>query len=201
MHLLCCSKAAAWRALRTAANPQKRRCHCTFSSTSFRYEPTAQDSSFLSNDERVMFADPTTVTASPRVEATLEKKEHSRISAEPPSLKAPPTSGKTGRVVISGRLMHKYGRHHHQNIDSSLQKQKKIGLHRHTSSSKVQTKPRPPRKIGYRLPSPAELPSKSQRLNSCWPVKVSTAPPVSPATFSKKWHLENTRGLPSSPIP
>lgn len=114
VHLLCCSKAAAWRALRTAANPQKRRCHCTFSSTSFRYEPTAQDSSFLSNDERVMFADPTTVTASPRVEATLEKKEHSRISAEPPSLKAPPTSGKTGRVVISGRLMHKYGRHHHK---------------------------------------------------------------------------------------
>lgn len=87
---------------RTLQRPTQRRYHRTLSSTSFRYEPTAQDSSFLSNDEPLMFADPTTVIARPRVEATLEKKEHSWISAAPPSLIAPPMSGEWGLVIYRG---------------------------------------------------------------------------------------------------
>lgn len=64
-------------------------------SVSFRYDPAVQKSSFPSNDEVLMFVDPSTAstaTARPRVKAALERKEHPRITVAPSSLKAPPTS-------------------------------------------------------------------------------------------------------------
>lgn len=82
------------------APPANRMITC---SVSLRYDPFAQNSWFPSNDEPLILADPTTAIASPRLKARLERKVHSLTTAEPPSLIAPPISGKAGWRTVNAQ--------------------------------------------------------------------------------------------------